>query len=150
LLAFALTSQDIVQTLISKAIFLAFIDFHLFLPSPTITFEGIFVTKKDVLYNWTSKDFMVVSTLSVPFRGVGDIHAFVEVYFPLDFFIVHLDFATCKPYTPRDSLIDSTASLNVKTMERYGLGARSLARRTLGVEGCLGALGWGLGRVTSN
>jgi hypothetical protein len=31
----------------------------------------------------------------------------------------------------------------VKTMEEYGVGARSLAHNTLGgVEGCVGALGW--------
>jgi len=41
---------------------------------------------------------MVVSILGVPFRGVKDIHALVEVYPPPDFFVVHLDFATCKPH----------------------------------------------------
>ncbi len=36
--------------------------------------------------------------LGVPFKGVRDIHALVEVYSPLDLFIVHLDFATCEPH----------------------------------------------------
>jgi hypothetical protein len=34
-------------------------------------------------------------------------------------------------------------------MEEQGVGARSLARNISGVEGRAGALGWGLGRVTS-
>jgi len=38
----------------------------------------------------------------------------------------------------------------VKTIEEYGIGVHSLARRILGVEGRAGALGWGLRRVTSN
>jgi hypothetical protein len=33
--------------------------------------------------------------------------------------------------------MDSIASLNVKTSKREGVGARSLARTTLGVEGVL-------------
>ncbi len=86
------------QTLISKAILLAFVDFHIFLPSPIITSEGISIAEKDVLYNWTSKDFLVVLTLSVPFGGVRNIHAFVEVYSLSDFFVVHLDFVTCGPH----------------------------------------------------
>jgi hypothetical protein len=42
---------------------------------------------------------------------------------------------------PLSSSMDSTVSPKVKTTER-GLGARSLARRTLGVEGHDGALKW--------
>jgi hypothetical protein len=34
-------------------------------------------------------------------------------------------------------------------VEEQGVGARSLARNTLGVEGRAGAPGWGLGRMTS-
>jgi len=34
-------------------------------------------------------------------------------------------------------------------MEGQGVGAHSLVCSTLGVEGCVGALGWGLGRLTS-
>jgi hypothetical protein len=34
-------------------------------------------------------------------------------------------------------------------MEKYEVGARSLARSTLGVEGRARTLGWGLGKVTS-
>jgi hypothetical protein len=34
-------------------------------------------------------------------------------------------------------------------MKEQGVGARSLARSTLGVKGHVGALGWGLGRLTS-
>jgi len=38
--------------------------------------------------------------------------------------------------------MDSNVSPKVKTMEGKGIGACSLARNTLGVEGCAGALGW--------
>jgi len=38
----------------------------------------------------------------------------------------------------------------VKTTEGSGVGARSLARSTFGVEGHAEAPRWGLGRVTSN
>jgi hypothetical protein len=34
-------------------------------------------------------------------------------------------------------------------MEEQGVGARSLARNTLGVEGRVRVPGWGLGRATS-
>ncbi len=37
----------------------------------------------------------------------------------------------------------------MKTAEEEGVGARSLARNTLGVEGRPRALEWGLGRETS-
>ncbi len=37
----------------------------------------------------------------------------------------------------------------MKTTEEQGVGARSLARSTLGVEGRAGAPGWGLGRKTN-
>jgi hypothetical protein len=50
---------------------------------------------------------------------------------------------------PPSSLRDSTLSPKMKTSEREGIGASSLARNTSGVEGCVGALGWGLGRLTS-
>jgi hypothetical protein len=43
---------------------------------------------------------------------------------------------------PPSSLMDSTTSLKVKTMKGEGVGACSLARNTLGVEGHVGALGW--------
>jgi hypothetical protein len=41
---------------------------------------------------------MIISTLSVPFKGARDIHALtlqalVEVYYPPNFFIIHLDSA---------------------------------------------------------
>jgi hypothetical protein len=45
--------------------------------------------------------------------------------------------------------MDSTASPKVKTIEGEEVGACSLARSTLGVEGCARALGWGLGKLTS-
>jgi hypothetical protein len=51
--------------------------------------------------------------------------------------------------TPPSSLMDSTASPKVTTMEGEGIGVRSLACNTLGVDGCAGALGWGLRRLTS-
>jgi len=47
-----------------------------------------------------------------------------------------------------NSLIDSNANPKVKTLEE-GIGARFLACSTSRVEGRVGALGWGLGRVTS-
>ncbi len=40
------------------------------------------------------------------------------------------------------SLMDLTTSPKAKTMEGEGVGARSLVRNTLGVEGRAGALGW--------
>jgi hypothetical protein len=46
--------------------------------------------------------------------------------------------------------MDSTVSPKGKTMEGKGIGACSLVRSTSGVEGHVGALGWGLGRLTSN
>jgi len=45
--------------------------------------------------------------------------------------------------------MDSNVSLKVMTMEGEGVRGCSLARNTLGVKGCAGALGWGLGRLTS-
>jgi len=50
---------------------------------------------------------------------------------------------------PPSSLMDSIVSSKVKTTEGERVGALSLARSTLGVEGCVGVLGWGLGRLTS-
>jgi hypothetical protein len=50
---------------------------------------------------------------------------------------------------PPSSLMDSTTNPKMKTMEGEGVRARSLAHNTLGVEGHVGALGWGLGRLTS-
>jgi hypothetical protein len=38
----------------------------------------------------------------------------------------------------------------MKTMEGEGVGACSLACNTLGVEGLVGALGWGLRRLINN
>jgi len=45
---------------------------------------------------------------------------------------------------PSQSLKDSNVSPKVKTMEE-GIGVRSLVGNILGVEGCVVALGWGLG-----
>ncbi len=42
---------------------------------------------------------------------------------------------------PPSSLMDSTTSPKVKTTEGEGIGAHSLARSGLGVEGCVGAMG---------
>jgi hypothetical protein len=50
---------------------------------------------------------------------------------------------------PSSSLMDSTTSLKVTTMEGEGVGARSLACSTSRVEGCVATLGWGLGWLTS-
>jgi len=46
--------------------------------------------------------------------------------------------------------MDSTMSPKVKSSEGEGVGVHSLVRSTLKVEGCAGALGWGLRRLTSN
>ncbi len=46
------------------------------------------------------------------------------------------------PNAPPSSLMDSIASPNVKIVKGKGVGACSLARNTLGVEGHVGALGW--------
>jgi hypothetical protein len=51
--------------------------------------------------------------------------------------------------TPPSSLMDSTTSPKVKTMEEERVGACSLAHNTLGVEGHVGAPGSRLGRLTN-
>jgi hypothetical protein len=51
--------------------------------------------------------------------------------------------------TPPSSLMDSTASPHVTTLEGERVGAHSLGCSTLGVEGCAGASKWELGRLTS-
>jgi hypothetical protein len=43
---------------------------------------------------------------------------------------------------PPSSLMDSITSPKVKTTEGEGVGAHSLVRNILEVEGCVGALGW--------
>jgi hypothetical protein len=43
-----------------------------------------------------------------------------------------------------------TISPKVKIMEGEGVGVRSLVPSILRVEGCVGAPGWGLGKLTSN
>jgi len=63
--------------------------------------------------------------------------------------ILKLGHNTNDTNTPPDSLMNSIASLKVKTTKGEGVGARFLARSTLGVTGRAGALGRGLGRVTS-
>ncbi len=45
--------------------------------------------------------------------------------------------------------MDSTVSPKMKTTEGEGVEAHSLAHNTLGVEKCVGASGWGLGRLIS-
>jgi hypothetical protein len=51
---------------------------------------------------------------------------------------------------PPSSLMDSTTSPKVKTLEGEGVGVRSLVRSTSVVEGCAEVPGWGLGRLTNN
>ncbi len=46
-------------------------------------------------------------------------------------------------------LINSTASPKVKTTKGEGIGVRSLTHSISKVKGCAGALGWGLGQMTS-
>jgi hypothetical protein len=53
------------------------------------------------------------------------------------------------PNAPQSSLMDSNANSMLKTMEVEGVGVRSLARNTSGVEGRARALRWGLGKMTS-
>jgi hypothetical protein len=45
--------------------------------------------------------------------------------------------------------MNSTTSSKVKTKEGEGVGACSLVHGTSRVEGCVGAPGWGLGRLTN-
>jgi len=45
--------------------------------------------------------------------------------------------------------MDSSASPKMKTTKRKGVKVRSLAHNTSRVEGCVGALGWGLRRLRS-
>jgi hypothetical protein len=54
-----------------------------------------------------------------------------------------------KSDAPSSSLMDSTTNLKMKTTKR-GVRECSLAHNTLGVEGRVGVLKWGLGRLTSN
>jgi hypothetical protein len=53
----------------------------------------------------------------------------------------------CDAFT--SSLMDSTMSPKMKTIEGEGVGVHSLVHNILGVERCVGALGWGLGRLIS-
>jgi len=46
--------------------------------------------------------------------------------------------------------MDLTTSPNVKITKGEGVGTHFLVCNTSGVEGRVGALGWGLGRLTSN
>jgi len=50
---------------------------------------------------------------------------------------------------PPRSLMNSIASPKVKTMKGKRIGAFSLVHNTTGVEGHVGAPGWGLGKLTS-
>jgi hypothetical protein len=50
---------------------------------------------------------------------------------------------------PPSSLMDPTVSPKMKTTKGEGIGACSLTHNTSGVEGRVGALRWGLGRLTS-
>jgi hypothetical protein len=50
---------------------------------------------------------------------------------------------------PLSFLMESTTSPKVKTPKGEGVGARSLVHNTSGVDGRVGALGWGLGKLTS-
>jgi len=50
---------------------------------------------------------------------------------------------------PPSSLMDSIASPKVKAKKGKGIGACFLVHNTLRVKGRVGALGWGLGKLTS-
>jgi hypothetical protein len=74
-------------------------DFHLFMPSPSVTSFGIFMSKEDVMYNWTLKTLITISTFGAPFKGIKDIHVLtlqtlVKACSPPTSFVMHLDFAT--------------------------------------------------------
>ncbi len=63
--------------------------------------------------------------------------------FIVSFAFVTQSFATWITFdAPPNSLMDLTTSPKVKTIEGKGVGAHSLVRNTLGVEGHVGALGW--------
>jgi hypothetical protein len=51
---------------------------------------------------------------------------------------------------PPNSLVGSTTNLNVKITKGEGVGHVLWLAVLWGVEGCVGALKWGLERVTSN
>jgi hypothetical protein len=50
---------------------------------------------------------------------------------------------------PPHSLKDSNANPKVETTKEKRVRVCSLARNISRIEGCVGALGWGLGRMTS-
>jgi len=50
---------------------------------------------------------------------------------------------------PPHSLKGSNVNWKVKTTKEEGVGVCSLAYDTLGVKGCVGAPGWGFGRMTN-
>jgi hypothetical protein len=52
--------------------------------------------------------------------------------------------------TPASFLMDSTSNPKVKTTKGERIGARSLVCNILEVKRCVGALGWGIGRLTNN
>jgi len=55
-----------------------------------------------------------------------------------------MSMASCrtKADAPPSTLMDSITSPKVKTLEVEGVGVRSLAHSTSGVEGCAEASGW--------
>jgi hypothetical protein len=55
---------------------------------------------------------------------------------------LHDEIKWCTIDTPPSSLMDSTGSSKVKIVEGEGIGVRSLAYNTSGVEGHAGAMGW--------
>jgi hypothetical protein len=57
-------------------------------------------------------------------------------------------FMRCYHDAPPHSLKDSNVNPKVETIEK-GVGVRSLARSTSGVDERAGALGWGIGQVTN-
>jgi hypothetical protein len=67
-----------------------------------------------------------------------------KVKFPMKmkFFAMVLHYLHAAPEAHPSSLMDSIASPKVKITKGEGIGAHSLAHNTLGVEGCVGALGW--------
>jgi hypothetical protein len=76
-----------------------------------------------------------------PILGLWDVWIHYKTHI---FFIFCILFLMCEDFMmhPPSSLMDLTASPKVRTMEGKGVGARSLACSTLGVEGCVRILGW--------
>jgi hypothetical protein len=97
------------------------------------------------LFLYCKKIEFVATYIGLSIGSRGDPFIATWIGFPLK----HLHSFDYIWHTPK--LFDGlTASLKVKTMEGKEVNMRFLARNISGVEGHVGALGWGLRRLTSN